>query len=142
MAATGKPPVILIAEGDADDRRFYKKAFAAARYAVHLIFVEDGAEAVDYLLRQGIYREPAASPTPDLVLLDLYLPRRDGKAVLRELHRHPKTRKIPVIVLTRSHTDEDLLESYRLGVNSYYAKPGSFGEWRQLIKQLGEYWIA
>jgi CheY-like chemotaxis protein len=118
MSTNNRAMTILVGEDDPDDRKILKKAFGVRNRAVHLVFVEDGEEVLDYLHRRGIYHHPDSSPRPDLILLDLYLPKQDGKTVLRNLRQSPDLKTIPVIVLTGSRLDRDLVETYDLGANS------------------------
>ena len=142
MTEASRPVTILIGEDDPDDRKILKKTFGARKRNVHLIFAEDGEEVLDYLHRRGIYSHPQASPKPDLVLLDLHLPKRDGKKVLKEIRNTRGIKSLPVIILTGSKSDEDLLESFNLGVHSYFQKPATLRDWTNLISHLDSFWVA
>src|SRR3982750_3470141 len=110
-----KPITILMADDDADDRELTREASAESRLANDLRFVEDGEELLDYLKRRGRYADPASSPRPGLILLDLNMPRKDGREALEEIKADPELKCIPVVVLTTSKTEEDILRSYGLG---------------------------
>ncbi len=142
METTRQTITVLVAEDDPDDRKFIKKAFGAAKSEARFIFVEDGEELMDYLKRREIYKSEDASPIPDLIILDLYLPKRDGKSLLKEIRASARHKKTPILILTGSQSDEDLLESFNLGVNSYHQKPNTMTEWIQLAKELSSYWIV
>ena len=131
---------ILMADDDPDDRMLAKEAFEENRLANNLVFVEDGEEALDYLKGTGKYAN--TNPTkPGLILLDLNMPKKDGREVLKELKADPILRRIPVVVLTTSEAEEDILRSYDLGVNSFITKPVSFEELVRVIRTIGSYWF-
>ena len=132
---------ILMAEDDAEDRMLVKEAWEENRLNNDLRCVEDGEELMDYLLRRGKYSDPASSPRPGLVLLDLNMPKKDGREALKEIKADPALRSIPVVVLTSSPAEEDLVRSYDLGANSYIAKPVAFDKLVTAIKCLGTYWF-
>ena len=136
-----KPITILLADDDADDRLLTKQALAENRLANDLVFVEDGEELMDYLLRQGKFTNPEDSPRPGLILLDLNMPRKDGREALEEIKTHPTLRKIPIVILTTSKTEEDICRSYNLGVNSYITKPVTFEGLVEVMKTVGKYWF-
>src|SRR5216683_1403524 len=119
MHNPGEPVSILMADDDADDRLMADKALREARLANGLLFVEDGAELMDYLYHRGKYADAAQNPLPGLILLDLNMPRKDGREALAEIKADPLLRRIPVVILTTSKAEEDILRSYDLGVNSY-----------------------
>jgi len=106
-----------------------------------LFIVEDGEEALDYLLRKGQYEDPKSSPRPDLVLLDLNMPKLDGREVLAEMQKHDALRRMTVVMLTSSAQNEDVLSSYDLGANSYITKPIEVDEFYRLIQAIEEYWF-
>jgi CheY-like chemotaxis protein len=135
------PITILLADDDADDRLLTRDALAENRLANNLQCVEDGEELVEYLFRRGKYADPKKSPRPGLILLDLNMPRKDGREALKEIKSDPELCKIPVIILTTSKTHEDICRSYRLGVNSYIAKPVTFASLVDVMKTLGKYWF-
>jgi CheY-like chemotaxis protein len=136
-----KPITILMADDDADDREMTHDAFVANRLANDLRFVEDGVELMDYLKRRGKYAAAGAAPTPGIILLDLNMPKKDGREALEEIKADPKLREIPVIVLTTSKEEEDIHRSYQLHANSYITKPVTFESLISLVSTLGKYWM-
>ena len=140
MSKHGKPITILMADDDDDDRRLTKEALFEGRLANDLRFVEHGEELMDYLHRQGKYAGTDV-PRPGLILLDLNMPRKDGRTVLKEIKSDPELRQIPVVVLTTSHADEDIYKSYDLGVNSYIVKPVTFEALVDILQTLEKYWF-
>jgi len=141
MKHQGKGITILLAEDDADDRLLVKEALAEGRVLNDLRSVEDGEELLDYLRRRGRYADPETSPRPGLVLLDLNMPRKDGREALREIKGDPDLKRIPIVVMTTSKAEEDIVRSYDLGANSYITKPVTFERLVELMKVLGRYWI-
>ena len=140
MSKHGKPITILMADDDDDDRRLTREALLEGRLANDLRFVEDGVELMDYLRRQGKYAGMDV-PRPGLILLDLNMPRKDGRTVLKEIKSDPELRQIPVVVLTTSQADEDIFKSYDLGVNSYIIKPVTFEALVDILQTLEKYWF-
>lgn len=138
---SAKPITILIAEDDPDDRKMTKEAFDECYLANDLRFVEDGVELLDYLNRRGKYSDPASSPFPGLLLLDLNMPRKDGREALREIKKDPKLKNLRVIILTTSKAEEDIHKSYDLSASSYITKPVTFAALLDVIKALGKYWL-
>lgn len=138
----GGAALILVAEDDPDDRLLARDAFARNPRPVDLRFVEDGVELLDYLRRRGRYAEAASAPRPDLVLLDLNLPRKDGREALAEMKGDPTLRSLPVVVLTTSAAEEDVRRCYDLGANSYITKPPSFEALVDLAGLIGKYWFG
>ena len=132
---------ILLAEDDPDDRILTRDALSESRLVNELRFVEDGEELLDYLHRRGKYGSPDAAPEPGLILLDLNMPRKDGREALREIKSDPSLRHIPVVVLTTSKAEEDVYRSYDLGVNSFVIKPVSFDGLVAVMRSLGRYWF-
>lgn len=132
---------ILLADDDPDDRQLTKEAFAECHLANTVSFVEDGEQLMDYLLRQGKYETLKNDPLPGLILLDLNMPRKDGREALKEIKAHPDLRRIPIVVLTTSKAEEDILRTYDLGVNSYVTKPVTFQSLVDTVKVLGKYWF-
>jgi len=133
---------ILVADDDAEDCLFLREAFEENRLANPLFFVSDGVELVDYLYNRGEYADPARAPRPGIILLDLNMPRKDGREALAEIKTDPALRQIPVVVLTTSKADEDICRSYDLGVNSYITKPVTFEALVEVVKTLGRYWLG
>jgi len=140
-ANKGKSITILVAEDDEDDRLLMQDALEENRLANDLHFVKDGVELLDYLNRRGEYTDPQSSPRPSLILLDLNMPRKDGREALKEIKADPDLRKIPIVVLTTSKAEEDILRTYDLGVSSFIAKPVVFNSMVQIMKMLGTYWF-
>lgn len=136
-----KPIKILMADDDADDRLFAKEALEEARLANELVFVEDGEQLMDYLNRRGEFEEQGDYELPGLVLLDLNMPRKDGREALKEIKSDPVFRRIPVVILTTSKAHEDIFRTYDLGVNSFITKPVSFDALVTTMKTLGKYWF-
>jgi CheY-like chemotaxis protein len=132
---------ILMADDDPDDRLMARKALQEYRLKNGIQFVEDGEELMDYLHRRGKYADPATSPEPGLILLDLNMPKKDGREALAEIKADPVLRKIPVVILTTSKAEEDVLRSYDLGVNSYITKPVTFQGLAEVMKILSIYWF-
>jgi len=136
-----RPAVILLAEDDPGDQELTRRALEEGSISSELHVVEDGEQALDYLLRRGDYADPARSPRPDLFLLDLNMPRIDGGQVLHEMKFHPECAGIPTVVLTTSRQEEDIIRSYDLGVKSFITKPVEFDEFIRVVRLLGEYWL-
>lgn len=141
MTQITKPITILMADDDEEDRMMAKEAWDESRLCNDLRFVEDGEELMDYLERQGPYTDPSKSPRPGLILLDLNMPKKDGREALREIKASPDLRLIPVVVMTTSSAEEDILKSYDVGANSYITKPVTFDGLVEIIRQLGTYWF-
>jgi CheY-like chemotaxis protein len=133
--------VILMADDDADDRELTRDALAESRLINDLHFVEDGVQLLDYLHCRGAYSRPGAAPRPGVILLDLNMPRKDGREALREIKTDPELRDIPVVVLTTSKADRDIAQSYDLGANSYITKPVTFEGLVEVVRGLGKYWF-
>ena len=136
-----KVPKILLVEDNLDDQLLTKMALDIADVAHQLDLVSNGAEALDYLFTKGDYAERDSNDMPSLVLLDLNMPKMGGLEVLRRMRRDPRTRLIPVVILTTSNQEKDLYESYKLGANSYIRKSVDFAEFTETAKQLGTYWM-
>ncbi len=141
MKKGSKPITILMADDDQDDCLLVKEAFSENNFEDEIRFVADGEDLMDYLYRRGKFAEPASAPLPDLILLDLNMPRKDGREALREIKSSRDFRHIPIIVLTTSHEQDDIIRSYRVGANSFITKPSSFEELLTLVEHLGRYWI-
>ena len=141
MKKHGEPITILMADDDADDRRLTRDALEESRLANDLRFVENGEELLSYLRNKGKYADRDAFPRPGLILLDLNMPRMDGRTALKEIKADPELRQIPVTVLTTSKADEDIFRSYDLGVNSYIVKPVTFEALVDILQTLEKYWF-
>jgi CheY-like chemotaxis protein len=141
MSAGAQPITILMADDDPDDRLLAAEALRASRVANDLRFVEDGEQLLDYLHRRGRWADPAESPRPGVVLLDLNMPRMDGREALAAIKGDAALRRIPVVVLTTSRAEEDVLRSYDLGANSFITKPVTFAGLVDAMRVLGRYWI-
>ena len=139
--ANGRPIVILMADDDADDRMLAKDALHESRVLNDLRFVEDGEELMDYLARRGKFSNPDDSPRPGLILLDLNMPRKDGREALKEIKADPNLRRIPIVVMTTSKAEEDIYRSYDIGASSFITKPITFDRLVELMKALGAYWV-
>jgi len=131
---------ILMADDDADDRLLAEDAMKESRLGNVFRCVEDGQELMDYLMRRGKYATQDA-PRPGLILLDLNMPRKDGRQALQEIKSDPELRRIPVVILTTSKTEEDVLRSYDLGANSFISKPVTFDGLVDIVRSLGNYWF-
>lgn len=136
-----QPITILMADDDPDDRLMTQEAFTECRLRNPLQFVSDGEELMDYLLRRGEFTDEQRFPMPGLILLDLNMPRRDGREVLRDIKADPALRGIPVVILTTSKAEEDVVRSYRDGVNSFITKPVTFSALIEVVQALGKYWL-
>lgn len=132
---------ILLADDDPDDRLMTQEALAESHLLNKLDMVEDGEQLMDYLRRKGKYSDLADTPLPGLILLDLNMPRKDGREALKEIKADPELRRIPVVVLTTSQAEEDIFKTYDLGVNSFITKPVIFESFVELMRQLGRYWF-
>lgn len=141
MIAPTKIPVVLLVEDDSDDRLLAREAWEETGLEAELRFVENGAEMLDYLQHRGAYASAESAPRPSLVLLDLNLPRMDGREALREIRRDPALKRMPVVVFTTSRADTDIVTMYELGANSYIAKPTAFEALVRTMRQIGEYWF-
>lgn len=132
---------ILIADDDQDDCQMIKEAFHESRLVNKLHFVHDGEELMNYLLHRGAYSEAEKFPMPGLILLDLNMPKKDGREALKEIKSHERLRQIPVVVLTTSKAEEDIYRTYSFGVNSFISKPVTFTSFVEIMKNLGKYWF-
>ena len=141
MNKRARPVVILIAEDDADDRLLCEQALEESRVLNELHFVEDGEQLMQYLRHEGPYADPESAPRPGLILLDLNMPKLDGREALQQIKADPALRRIPVVVMTTSKAEEDVLRSYDLGANSYVTKPVTFERLVELMRAMGDFWI-
>jgi CheY-like chemotaxis protein len=141
MSTEGIRVSFLMADDDPDDRLLTQRALREYRLMNGMMFVEDGQELMDYLRHQGKYSDPASSPRPGVILLDLNMPRKDGREALMEIKADPELRMIPVVVMTTSRAEEDVVRSYNLGVNGYVTKPVTFQRLVEVMKTLAIYWF-
>ncbi|WP_013629236.1 response regulator [Rubinisphaera brasiliensis] len=139
IAETGRPAEILLVEDDENDVFITRRGFQAAKLAVNLHHVENGKECMQFLRREDRY---ADAPTPDLVLLDLNLPVMDGREVLAEIVKDKRLCQIPVVILTTSEAEHDLLDTYRLRCSSYVTKPVDFHQFQKVVQQISDYWFT
>ena len=135
-----KHAVVLLAEDDPGDQELTRRALQEAVLRTTLYVVSDGEEAMDFLLRRGDYANPAAAPRPDLLLLDLNMPKLDGRQVLQQIRGDEGLRSLPVVVLTTSEEEGDIIRSYELGCNSYITKP-DIGAFMRTVRELVSYWF-
>lgn len=135
------PVRILVADDDADDRMMIKDAFEESKLSNPVDFVEDGVQLLEYLRREGPYQKLVGLPYPGFILLDLNMPRKDGRTVLKEIKSDPVLHRIPIVILTTSKAEEDIIKTYNLGVNSFICKPVSFEKLVDIVKTVGHYWI-
>jgi two-component system response regulator len=133
---------ILLVEDNPSDIELTLHALRKENLSTNIHVVRDGEEALDFLFCRGDYGDRSTEHPPKLVLLDLKLPKIDGLEVLRTLKSDPRTRAIPITILTSSREDRDLVEGYKTGVNSYIQKPVDFNQFRETVKHLGLYWLA
>jgi CheY-like chemotaxis protein len=136
-----KPIVILLADDDEEDRMLACDALAESRLSNEISCVTDGEDLMDYLHRRGKYSPPAVAPRPGLILLDLNMPKKDGREALREIKSDPTLRQIPVVVMTTSKAEEDIFHSYDSGASSFISKPVTFEGLIEVMKALGRYWF-
>jgi CheY-like chemotaxis protein len=132
---------ILLVEDNPTDAELTMRALKRKNLANRLVWVKDGAEALDFIYAQGQFQDRDPEDLPRLILLDLRMPKVDGFEVLKKIKANERTRKIPVVVLTSSQQDQDVVESYKLGVNSYVSKPVEFDEFIDAVSTLGLYWM-
>lgn len=132
---------ILLVEDNPDDAKLTLRAFKLNKMLNPIVVTRDGVEALDFLFARGAYAERAGKPPPTLIILDLKLPRLDGLGVLRAIRDDGRTKLIPVVILTSSKEEQDLIQGYSLGANSYVRKPVDFAEFQEAVKLLGIYWL-
>lgn len=134
--------VILLVEDNADDEELTLRALAKSNIVNRVVVARDGVEALDFLFMRGAYATRDANDGPQVVLLDLKLPKLDGLEVLRQLRADSRTRRLPVVILTSSAEEQDVLRGYDLGANSYIRKPVDFTQFVEAVRQLGLYWLV
>jgi two-component system response regulator len=132
---------ILLVEDNPQDLELALRALRKANFSNHIQVARDGAEALDFIFCEGIHRERKIEDVPKVILLDLKLPKVDGLEVLKRIKGDPRTRAIPIVILTSSREQRDVVESYRLGVNSYIVKPVNFEGFAAAVRELGMYWL-
>ena len=132
---------ILLVEDNPDDQQLALRAFRKSNLSNEVVIANDGVEALDYLFGTGRYEGGDLPELPAVVLLDLKLPRKDGLEVLQEIRTHERTRLLPVVIVTSSREEQDMISGYSLGANSYVRKPVDFNEFAEAVRQLGLYWL-
>jgi len=135
----GRPIQILMVEDNPDDIELTVEALKDSRVRNHLIVVKDGEEAISYLQGKGQYQNAVR---PDLILLDLNMPRKNGRDVLREIKNDPKLKRIPVVILTTSQAEEDIIHTYDLHANCYITKPLDFNQFLKVVKSIEDFWLT
>jgi CheY-like chemotaxis protein len=138
-AGNRMPLEVLLVEDSPGDVRLTKEAFEAANIAVHLNVASDGVEAMAFLRREGVY---ASAPRPDLTLLDLNMPRMDGRQVLAEIKKDDKLKMLPIVILTTSDSEGDIVKSYQLHANCYLCKPVQLTAFEALVKSINDFWLT
>ena len=136
-----KPFVVLLADDDPDDREMTRKALLKNSLPIDLRSVPDGEELLDYLRRRGNYAPPASAPTPHLILLDLNMPKKDGREALAEIKADAELRPIPVVVMTTSKAELDIAKTYHLGSSSFISKPVTLSKLVEVMQVVGDYWF-
>jgi CheY-like chemotaxis protein len=137
----GEPIVILLAEDEPAHAEIIRRTMENLRVLNHMVHVEDGQQALDYLYRRGRFADPATSPRPGLILLDLRMPRVDGLEVLKRIKADAQLLRIPTVILTTSATETDLVRAYDNHVNSYLVKPVDFSKFTAMMESFGYYWL-
>ena len=138
----GNPILILLVEDDPAHAEIVQRNLKDFRVANRIIHVEDGQAALDYLFRRGAYSAPQSSPRPEIVLLDLRLPKVDGLEVLRQIKEDTDLKRIPTVILTTSNVESDMVQAYSNGAGSYLVKPVDFEKFTKLMNDFGYYWLA
>ena len=134
--------ILLLVEDSPSDIKLTRRALRQSRITNRLVVAEDGVEALDYLFATGAHAGRDVGDLPSLILLDLKLPREDGMEVLRKIRADERTRRLPVVILTSSQEEQDIIASYDLGANSYIRKPVDFTQFAEAVRQLGLYWLV
>jgi CheY-like chemotaxis protein len=138
---TSRPITIVVADDDEEDRVLTKMALSRSRLTNDLYFCHDGVDLLDYLRRSGRWSEPGAAPRPGVILLDLNMPRMDGREALAQIKADPQLRTIPTVVLTSSKAEKDIAATYDLGVNSFITKPVTFTALVEVLEVWSQYWF-
>jgi CheY-like chemotaxis protein len=141
MNSLGKAATILLVEDSPADQTLVKRGLEKSSIPPTLHIVEHGEAALEYLRRQGAYQDPTKSPRPDIILLDINMPRMNGKQLLKEIRKDPNLRTIPVVILTTSQADQDIQEAYTLGVNAYITKPDDVSDYLSMVRSLDRFWL-
>jgi CheY-like chemotaxis protein len=141
MGNDATPIVILVADDDAEDRAMTRKALEKNRIGNAIYEVEDGEQLLDYLHHRGAFAPPVLSPEPGLILLDLNMPKKDGREALAEIKADPDLRRIPIVVMTTSMAEQDIVRTYELGCSSFISKPVSLAQLVEVTRVLGQYWF-
>jgi CheY-like chemotaxis protein len=134
-----KPIEVLLVEDNPGDAQLTRIALSDGKMCINLSLTEDGVEALEFLRKQGKYAE---APHPDLILLDLNLPRKDGREVLADIKADPRLRRIPVVILTTSQSDEDILQAYELAANCFITKPVDFDQFVKIVQTIEDFWFT
>lgn len=142
MKINGEPLIVLLVEDNADHAELVIRSMAENRVANRIMHVSDGEQALDYLFRKGDYADPASSPRPHVVILDLRLPKIDGLEVLKVIKEDPKLFRLPVVILTTSEAEMDVARAYDHHANSYLVKPLDFSRFNEMMDSLGFYWLG
>lgn len=137
----GRPAKVLLVEDNPADQKLTLRALKKGKVQTKLYIVQDGEEAIDFLYNRGIFADKDENPRPDLILLDINLPKIDGKEVLKEIRSNDDLKAIPVIMLTTSSAERDVIDSYKLGVNAYISKPVKADEFYNVVNKLEEFWF-
>jgi CheY-like chemotaxis protein len=141
MPDSSKNAVILLADDDPDDLEMTRRALAKNNFVAEIFTVRDGEELLDFLRHEGNFAPPARSPTPALILLDLNMPKMDGREALAQIKADKALHRIPVVVMTTSTAEQDIVQAYELGSNSFISKPITLAELVDVTKVLGQYWF-
>jgi CheY-like chemotaxis protein len=136
-----RPPIILVAEDDPDDRQWIKEAMVETHVTADVRFVEDGEDLMDFVHHRGKYKTTSTLAYPGLILLDLNMPKKDGREALREIKSDPRLRHIPIIILTTSKSKEDIFRTYDTGANSVILKPVKYSDLIEIMRSLKQYWM-
>lgn len=134
--------VILIVDDDPGDQELLRRSLETSEHRLTTRIVEDGEEALDYLMRRGPYADPAVAPRPDLVLLDLNMPKVDGREVLKTIRETPSLAALPVVVMTTSSRMDDIQDCYALGASSFITKPSRFDDFTNIVRSVESYWLT